>query len=231
MTQLWGPTGFIKSYANARKLFQLGDLPIGVMTYGLGNIGNRSIEGVVRDFCRQLPEDRGVQAVTDALHTFVAPQYAAQFPGGAGTQALGFYVAGYSPDAVLAEEFEFIFPVDQAPRVVRPQDQLGISWRGIDAPAATLLRGISPGFRHALVAKGMPDSDLEQLSQQHGMSIALAGMPLQDAIDLATYVLDLTIGWARFQIGPDTCSRPLQVAAVLDEPRWQWLAKAPLAAQ
>jgi len=51
MTTIANPQGnVLKAYSNASKLFQLGDRPIGVMTWGVGNIGELSIGGVVRDF-------------------------------------------------------------------------------------------------------------------------------------------------------------------------------------
>ena len=32
-----------KSYSNARKLAQIGNLPVGIYTYGLGNLGSRTV--------------------------------------------------------------------------------------------------------------------------------------------------------------------------------------------
>jgi hypothetical protein len=42
--------GVAKVYENAEKLFQLDDRPIGVATYGLGALGNRSIGSYLREF-------------------------------------------------------------------------------------------------------------------------------------------------------------------------------------
>jgi hypothetical protein len=44
------PPQWAKAYSNARKLFQVGDLPMGVAAYGLGNLGPRSVERLVYDF-------------------------------------------------------------------------------------------------------------------------------------------------------------------------------------
>jgi len=70
----------LKAYSNARKLFQIKDRPIGVATYGLGNIGNRSIEGLVLDYCRTEPAALPTIAeVTQGLYEFVRPLYDTQF--------------------------------------------------------------------------------------------------------------------------------------------------------
>ncbi len=45
-----GQVAVLKNYSNARKLFQIGDMNIGAMSYGAGNIGNRSIQGLMTEF-------------------------------------------------------------------------------------------------------------------------------------------------------------------------------------
>src|SRR5271167_4774664 len=42
----------VKSYENAQKMFHVGEKPIGVLTYGIGNIGRRSMESFVHEFSR-----------------------------------------------------------------------------------------------------------------------------------------------------------------------------------
>lgn len=230
MTQIWGPAGYVASFANAVKLFRLSELPVGVMTHGLGNIENRSIEGIVLDFCRELPEDvTAVPEIAQRLYEHIRALYDAVFSEPTAQQALGMIVAGFSPEAPLGEEYEFLLPSDAAPRPIRPPEEVGSSWRGITAPFAALGRGISPGFHQALIAQGVAGPELDALSQEHGMQVALAGMPLQDAVDYATYMLDVTIGWARFQVGVDACARPLQMAVITADHQWKWLSKPKLA--
>ena len=45
-----GKRAIVKAYGNARKLFRIGKLPVGIVTFGIGNIGSRSIQGLVREF-------------------------------------------------------------------------------------------------------------------------------------------------------------------------------------
>lgn len=54
MTQLIGQdaegkAGFVQSYQHAQKLHQIGSFPIGVMAFGIGNIGPRSIGSFVSE--------------------------------------------------------------------------------------------------------------------------------------------------------------------------------------
>src|SRR5437588_12809772 len=113
MTQISAPTleggaQILKAYSNARKLFQVGNEPIGVMTYGLGNIGNRSIEGLVLDFSRNAPPG-SVDELSRGLFDHVKSQYDGVF-GEVPPEVkpvLGFYIAGYTGEEPFPEEFEF----------------------------------------------------------------------------------------------------------------------------
>ena len=62
-----GQIGVIKSYQNAQKLFRIGNLKICALTYGLGNIGNRSILSMITEFnntiANDLPDTTSVEDV------------------------------------------------------------------------------------------------------------------------------------------------------------------------
>ena len=42
--------GVLKTYFNARKLLQIGNFPVGVLTWGAPYIGSRTIESLVREW-------------------------------------------------------------------------------------------------------------------------------------------------------------------------------------
>lgn len=221
--------GVLKAYGNARKLFQLGDRPIGVMTWGVGNVGERAIGGVVRDFAKTIDGGvpREIQPAAQALFDYVKAAYDAAFPGAQPGQNLdlGLYVGGVSDDQPLADEYEFLLPRDAAPRQVRPAAQLGSSWRGINAPFTRLAIGVDSAAIEALKARGMSDADVEQLLQQTRLQVIFDGMPVQDAINYCAFILDTTIGWTAFHWGSQSCARPLQVASILPEDGFQWISR------
>ena len=45
-----GNVGVLKVYQNAEKLFKIEGLPVGILTYGTGNIGPKSIRTIIREF-------------------------------------------------------------------------------------------------------------------------------------------------------------------------------------
>jgi hypothetical protein len=189
----------LKAYSNARKLFPVADAPIGVMTYGLGNIGNRSIEGLVLDFSRtEASSAPTVSEVTEGLYDFMRGHYDALFSELPDAQrpVLGFYVAGYSEVQPFPEEFEFLLPRDAAPAAARQAEQFGASWRGVDAPMTRLFKGFDPYvIPRRLEEKGLGEEEIEEVLSPNGLEtiILLDGMPVQDAINFAVYILDTTI--------------------------------------
>src|SRR5690348_6997487 len=166
MTQLTaivnGVPQLIKAYENAQKLFQVGTFPVGILTYGIGNIGRRSIESFVHEFSRaeaaRPPEPVDVEQIARRFYTFMRGYYDPAFAQAAPDQrpALGLLVAGYSDQAgqYLASEWEFILPMFDEPQRVRPQEQVGASWRGVGNPFSRLMFGIDPNFEQQLTAAG-----------------------------------------------------------------------------
>lgn len=234
MTQIWaeGPDGnrrAVKTYCNARKLFRIGSLDIGVMTYGIGNIGSRSIHGFLRDFSTDYAGPEEVEHISRELYDFINKAYEEQFREGL-KPGLGFFVAGYSPDQYFPEEWEFVLPRDDGIRPVRPLDRFGASWRGTDIPFTRLYKGFDPRAREKLKHLNVGDEAIEEL-QKYESPVVYDGMPVQDAIDFAIFILRTTIGLSTFEVGTPSCGGPLQIAAVLPERGFDWITKPQLRAE
>lgn len=222
---------FLRSYQNARKLFQVGRLPMGVMTYGLGNVGPRSIESLMREFGDTLKAQRAVSTVAQALFAFMQNQYdtwASSLPTGAQGPALGFYLAGYSHGAVFAEEREFVLPRDSEPLEVRRRDEVGATWRGVEYPFIRLGNGYALRVRERLEERNLSQAEISELLDDLAIDVQFDGMPVQDAVDYATFILKTTIGYSTFSTAVSPCGGPLQVATILPDNGFEWLAKPAL---
>ena len=223
---------FIKAYEHGRKLFHMGTLPIGAVTYGLGNIGTRSMEGLVLEACKQMDDDlTDVEGVARALYDHLRSEYDSAFDGLTDEQkpACGFLVGGYSADEPLARLMEFEFPAADGPTENLGPDEFGATWRGIDWPFTRLWRGFAPMMVARLQNEdGIAQARIDDLVGQLEIGLAYEGMPVQDAINFATYILDTTIGAVRFAPGVAPCGGPLQVAAVIPDEGFHWVAKPKL---
>jgi hypothetical protein len=222
-----GPA-FLKAYSNARKLFQIANRPIGVASYGLGNLGQRSIEGVVLDFCLS-PSAQGLKVgeVAAGLRDFVAPLYEGAFGGVDPKERppLGFFIAGYSEGEPFPEEFEFLLPRDAGPFAQRAANAFGASWRGIDIAFTRLYKGFDPRIRERLAEAGMSESDQEPIFAGLETPVIYDGMPVQDAVNFCEYILTTTIGYTTFHAGVPSCGYPLQVAMILADSGFAWISR------
>lgn len=233
MTQISGrepgqPPTFLKSYENARELFQVGGLPIGVMTFGLGNIGQRSIEGLMLEFSATVVGRRkNVSTVAQALYDFIKAKYEEQ---GYGEEppALGFYVAGYSPSSHFPDEWEFLLPRDEKPLQVRNEEDFGPNWRGVDFPFTRLWNGFATRIPARLAEKGWDAAEIAELVGDLGTPVLYDGMPVQDAVNFAVYILRVTIGYTDFSVGNSACGGPIQLATVLPDEGFKWIEKPDL---
>ena len=237
-TQIQGkdPTGnvsVLKIYQNARKLFRFQDLPIGILVYGIGNIGVKSIRTILREFNKENPispeSSYTVQGAADALLQFMRQKYDENFKTYKPDEkpTLGVFVAGYSKDASLGEEWEFQLPDDNSARIPRPNDDFGASWRGLAIPFTRLYFGKDPRAIDELIQNGVDEDLINKVFGKYQTPVVYPGMPLKDAVNFVRFILNTTIGLNSFEIGAPSCSEPLQVA-VIEENKFKWIDKPKL---
>jgi hypothetical protein len=216
-----GQITVVKSYQHANKLFQIGKLPIGVLIYGLGNIGNRSIESFVLEFSKlkelELTSDKSVEEIAILFKDFIKEFYDKEFSALVIEKqpVLGFYFAGYSDGDSLANEWEVVFPSNIIPKKVRDDSACGASWRGIADPFARIYNGVDNKIINELIIKYKLDvNEVTEISNKYRTSVIYNGMPVQDAIDFVKYILSTTIGYTKFQIGIQSCSDPIDIIVI-----------------
>jgi len=226
----------IKSYSNAQKIFRIADLKIGVLTYGGGNIGNRSMASFVHEFSQNEGtghhQDRSVKAVAGRLLTHMRGYYDAAFGGVPEAQrpVIGFYVAGYSdlPSQHLGSEWEFVLPLAQAATSARPDNAVGASWRGVGVPFTRLFFGLDPRVDQILAQSGMNPAAIAQFRQNVSVQlqsrVAFDGMPLEDAIGFCKFIIDTTVGMATYELGNPSCGGPVNIA-LITRSSFRWVAE------
>jgi hypothetical protein len=141
-------------------------------------------------------------------------------------------VAGYSANAPMADEFQIDIKEGacSGPRPVRNRDQVGMTWGGNAEALNRLIVGVSPAL--PIVLQNLFRLDPAQLPhvsnviQQHlQLPIVLPAMPLQDAIDLADFLVDLTIKFSRFTPGAPTVGGPIEIAAISKHEGFRWIKR------
>jgi hypothetical protein len=221
-----GQLSIIKSYQHAKKVFQIGnDLRVGVLIYGLGNIGKRSIESFIFDFNNEkkseLTNETSVEQICVMFKDYIKTFYDAAFGQLPITQqpALGFYFAGYSDDDKLAKEWEIVFPNSIIPKSVRGDLDCGASWRGMGDPFSREYFGFDNRLINELATRfNITDQvALKEVLNKYQLQVVYDGMPLQDAIDFVKYILSTTIGFSKYQIGVPVCGEPVDIIVITRE--------------
>jgi hypothetical protein len=237
-------------YDNANKVFNLvKGLPIGVLTWGAGSIGRSSIATLVKDLRHVLTGDDPARAdwkidpsnyqlrdVAEKFRLFMFDgHYAREFGGWDQQPALGFMVAGYSSEGSFGEEYFVSTPDGGGPceeiQPVRAGDEVGVSWSGQPEAISRLVEGISPMLGQVLATNlGVPPVEIPAAlavikGQLTAAGIVQPAMPIQDAIDLAQFLVDLTINYVRFCVGAQTVGGPIEVAAITKHEGFKWVAR------
>lgn len=144
----------LKVYNEADKLFGIHSdarsadrLPIGVVTFGLATLGNRTLQSFFREF--ELENDPAklkklsMKELAGKIHTFFRQRYTDYFRPALAAKgqkiedmpvearpALSMFLGGFSPGEPLPEAFQINVQGDEAPVQIRKSGDFGSNWGG-----------------------------------------------------------------------------------------------------
>ncbi|HXA30965.1 MAG TPA: hypothetical protein VNV87_01805 [Acidimicrobiales bacterium] len=230
-------------YNNADKIFHLHrDLPIGLATWGAGQIDSASISTLAKDLRRRLmgldplhlawrlnPAEYTIEEVAGRLVDLMYRElYSKSAPDTA--QVIGFLLAGYSSGARHPEAWQILFEEPETEPVPdKFWDLKDEGWRANGQPQAIarLFNGHDPDLLPAVLASRAPDVQAEIQASFDGVArqVVVAPMPFADAIDIARFCVDLTIGYTRFIPGSDLVGGPVDVAGISRHEGFKWVQR------
>ena len=235
------PTGtsqVFNIYNNANKLFNLvKGQPIGGMTWGSGSIGTASISTHIKDLRLRMstpgpshldPKAYTVEDVAKRVRDFFDEQVQAvpniNLDG-------GFLVAGYSVGGAMAESWLINLRgrTIESPVQQQPSSDGYAVWGGQPEAVCRLLLGIPSALPEALKAKGVPDQEigawLQEIQKRTTVGLIQPAMPIQDAIDLAEFLVQTAIQFTRFSPGAQTVGGPIDVASITKHEGFKWIKR------
>lgn len=237
--------GGAQVYNGANKIFHLHrDLPVACLTWGLGNIGDASISTLAKDLRGRLmgrdatwpewelaPGAYTVEQIAErVVEMFFDDLYVTEFGGkppvpGA---SLGLLVAGYSAQARQPEVWKIVMSdpaIRPTAELEAPPDAAG--WKSYAQPEATerLFDGHDASLAAGLEAALEPEQWVKAQAVLAGRrrDPAIAPMPFSDAIALARYLVDVTVGYSRYLLGPDTVGGVVEVAGINRHEGFRWI--------
>jgi hypothetical protein len=240
-----GPAGH-QVYNSANKIFHLDRrYAVGAMTWGLGNIGAASIATVAKDLRRRfmgqddsfrdwsLDDGFSVQSVGERLIDMVWGElYSNAFAGQSPAPLLGFMVAGYSSGSLQSEAW--VVQMDDPsvrPMLERAAGPDESGWMVYAQPEAAvrLLKGVDPQILDVLqphlTAAELAKVQAVLSSQVLDRQVVIPAMPLADALALAKFLTDTTVGYRRFVPGPDTVGGQVEIAVISRHEGFKWVSR------
>lgn len=225
-------TNIVQNFNFANKLTQVKDYPIAVMSWGLASLSERTIHSLVMEFENSYPkacDNQGykVEKVTTDLIEFIQAQYDKVYQTSDGkkippeNRILGVTVGGFSDKQFFAEQYVYQFPISTKHEVVRQNrpdgnPDFGVNWWGLTDALVRLIIGFDPASLEVLIQRGVDRQIIQKWIDDHVSMLPLIfnGMPLQDAIDIAEYCVQVVIGRYRFGPGAPLCGGDIDIAVI-----------------
>lgn len=245
-TGLNGAQGVINVYENANKIANLHkSLPLGIITWGSGSIGKASTSTLIKDFRKRImgkdskysdwsinTTDYSVEEIAKRFKEFIYDEmYIEAFPNPDQKPLLGFLIAGYSTEKDMAEEWRIDIGPDgcQDPIEARPLEICGLSWNGEPEAITRLYFGFSNALPNVLKDCGIDDNKIGEIIEKSKKSLkanmVFDPMPIQDTIDLARFLVDLTKNFLRFIPGAATVGGATEIAAITKHEGYKWVSR------
>jgi hypothetical protein len=233
-----GEPGILKTYDYARKLSHIKDYPIGTLSWGTSLIGSRSVESLIKEYEYSLPSlveetekikqkknkigapfKYSVKGIASGLFKHFNRFYQSELGDSANKTELGILVSGYSSGVFFPEQWLFTLPGSTKLQGVRPdinrKPDFGANWFGL---TDAIIR-LHYGRDDRIIAKladhfNVPQAEILGLLHEFQYPVYFNGMPLQDAIDYAIYMVNVVIGRFRFVIGAPLAGGEIDVAVI-----------------
>jgi hypothetical protein len=225
------------NFDNARKVIKIplpNNLPVGLVTYGLGGLGLRSISSLVLEFTSSgLSGVGSVREFAEKLGSHFKGLWEKAMPPGYSGPGISFIVAGMDPQDIFGKVF-----VVELPEPATPEErsggagEFGITWGGQREVVDRLLRGYDVRVlrmvqEHLSIG---PDkmAEVEAKLAMLTMQIPFQMLPLQDCIDLAIFFVRTTIAAQTLTIGLRGCGGPIDIAVITPEKEFRWVQEKAL---
>lgn len=231
-------------YNSSRKILHLReDIPVAAMVTGAGGIGNESLATLLKDLGKRFagvvpgyqdwtidPNAYDIHGIALRLRQFLYEEKAV--PHGSSTWSK-VRLCGYSAGRPLPEIWEVNMMGDTcpAPSCIQNEQEFGLRWDGEYEALDRLVFGLGTRFNECAIKYGMSNEDVVNLRASLVPDLYellfVEAMPLQDAVDLARYLVETTIGFVKFSVSrPKVVGGPIEIAAISKHEGFQWMQRS-----
>jgi hypothetical protein len=230
-------------YRHGNKVFNLvRRRPLVSMTCGMGNFGHAPIAALSKDLRHLFGDTESpfhingdsytVGDVAKKAKDFFAARYASVTPAPKPPHSFQYWVGGFSSNSEQAEVWridmengDFKEPAEQF-----PGSGSFLVWGGQPEAISRLVLGYSPLVENALARYGLNETQISEVFSEFQRdtspsAMVNASMPIQDAIELAEFLVDTTKRFVRFLPGADTVGGDTDIAVVTRHERFKWIKR------
>jgi hypothetical protein len=246
-TMSFGSEGNV--YNHADKLFNLHKgAPIAAVGFGLGNIGPASLATLMKDLRARFaemghamhldPKTYTIEGVAKTVKDFLFDEhYKPLYESIAGLAKkewpyLGMMISGYSAGESKPEVWRVTLVGGDATVTLDSKREAlsGFSWGGDDSAVRRLVLGydwqLPEGLAQELNLK--PEIVLDAVKKVAGALEPVflpSAMPIQDVIDFAHFLVDMSAKYSRYTPGYQTIGGPIDIAAVTKHKGFKWVRR------
>lgn len=234
--------GITNVYGHGNKVFNLRKgLPIAAMTCGMGNLGNVSISTLAKDLRQKFsdpdsesyidPNSYTIQDVAEKTREFFCDKYEAIPQKPDGDHEFQFWIGGNNSDEIHGEiwRVRIINGEFLAAECLAKQDDFDILYDGQPEAINRLVNGYSQHLGRALIDIGLDeenlDSVLNHIERYTRANLISPAMPVQDAINLADFLVETTKQYMRFQPGANTVGGDTDLCVVTKHEGFKWVRR------
>lgn len=235
---LMSPGNLVSNVWNhGMKVFNLyHGLPIVAMSAGLAHFGPASVSNLAKDLRQDLAGDKsrdglradryGLRDVAERANDFFWRSFLDQPP--VDDHQFEFWIGGYGAKDARGEVWRLgIVNGERQPltQVVTAEQDDYVFWGGQSTAISRLIMGMDPTVDAELRRMGMTDETVNQLTGQVLTPLVHSAMPVQDAIDLADFLVDLTKRYVAFLPGADVVGGETEIATVTRHEGFKWIKR------
>ena len=212
-------------------------LPIVAMSAGLAHFGPVSITNLAKDLRQHLtgegdpklePTSYTMKEVTEKADDFIFSNYQLQQPPPANPHTFEFWIGDYGSSAPHGEIWKLTIKNGQKidPQlVVRQEDDSYVIWGGSSVAINRLILGLDGSAHEMFVKAGVDASTVNRIQQTVTTPLVDAAMPVQDAIDLVDFLVDLEKRYSAFRPGADVVGGDTDIATVTKHEGFKWIRR------
>lgn len=231
------PGPLFVNFDNATKLLTFGAPHgfVGAVTYGDATIGTRTANSFLTELEPTLGDTRlTIRDYAKRISDFFLARWnEAKMPTNIPTGGMDFILGGYNENEPYGEVYLFNVPRTPDPQPRNEGTNFGMTWGGQLEIASRLIHGYDPRLLPLIrdqleISQNQMEDVAKDLTPQLEYSIPYAMLPLQDCVDLATFLVRTTITAQRFAIAVRGVGGSIDVVAITRTKGVKWIQQKDL---